>query len=104
MQAARLRLAKATALAHSRQKVTFQPRPVNAHQPDASSSKLKPKRRVSLGFALDVQTGELVEGVKRKRQSQRKHTVMNTSETVSRLRKSEAKRVRKSRSHHLQAS
>jgi hypothetical protein len=97
-QAARARLARSTALAHERQRVTFEPQATPAQQTESQDSgtvlKIKPKRRVSLGFAVDVETGEVVEGVTAKRQSQRKHTVMNTSETVNRLKKSEAKRVR----------
>jgi hypothetical protein len=53
----------------------------------------KTKRRVSLGLVVNAETGEVLEGVKSKRHSQRKHTIMNTSETVSRMKRSEEKRV-----------
>jgi len=98
-QSARARVEKATAAAHARQRVTFNP------QADTSSSKLsketqKLKRRVSLGVAVNVETGEVIEGGTRQRQSQRSHTIMNTSATANRMKDAEEKRV----SHHLAAS
>ncbi|KIJ60563.1 hypothetical protein HYDPIDRAFT_98548 [Hydnomerulius pinastri MD-312] len=92
---ARSRVEKATALAHARQRVTF--------NPEASSSQPKPKptqkikRRVSLGVAVNAETGEIIEGSPRgasgKRHSQRRHTIMNTSATVSRMKDAEVKRA-----------
>lgn len=94
LQAARSRVEKATEVAHARQKVTF--------NPDAADGppkpKAKPKRRVSLGLVVNAETGEVLagggtEGLGGKRQSQRKHTVMNTSATVKRMKRSEEKKV-----------
>jgi vacuolar protein sorting-associated protein 72 len=95
-QSARARVEKATAAAHARQRVTFNPKA------EASSSKhnkeaQKLKRRVSLGVAVNAETGEVIEGGTRQRQSQRSHTIMNTSATVNRMKDAEEKRV----SHHL---
>lgn len=93
-QAARSRLEKATAAAHAKNKMTF--------NPQASTSQIrpkpKPKRRVSLGVAVDAETGEVFEPEteivsKKKRHSQRKHTVLNTSATVTRQKQSEEKKV-----------
>jgi vacuolar protein sorting-associated protein 72 len=82
---------KATAAAHARHRVTFNP------QVEASSSKHKEaqkfKRRVSLGIAVNAETGEVIEGGTRQRQSQRSHTIMNTSATVNRMKDAEEKRV-----------
>ncbi|KAG6840715.1 hypothetical protein C0991_004858 [Blastosporella zonata] len=88
---ARSRLERATAAAHARQKVTFNPQ-------EATTSKLKPKdpkRRVSLGVAVNVETGEVLpaERSRRKRHSQRKHTILNTSAAVARLKQSEEKKA-----------
>lgn len=58
----------------------------------------KPKRRVSLGVVVNAETGEVIQGgagtVGAKRHSQRRHTVMNTSATVNRIKDAEEKRVR----------
>ncbi|KAF5376895.1 hypothetical protein D9615_007200 [Tricholomella constricta] len=91
---ARSRVERATAAAHAKHKVTFNP------QAGASTfiSKPKgPKRRVSLGVAVNAETGEVLsvnEGsAKKKRHSQRKHTVLNTSATVKRMKRSEEKKA-----------
>jgi hypothetical protein len=72
-QAARARLARSTALAHERQRVTFEPQATPAQQTESQDSgaitKIEPVRHVSLGFSVDVETGEVVEGVMAKRQS-----------------------------------
>ncbi|OAX40472.1 hypothetical protein K503DRAFT_848945 [Rhizopogon vinicolor AM-OR11-026] len=91
-RSARARVEKATTAAHARQKVTFNP------QAEASSSKhnkeaQKLKRRVSLGVVVNAETGEVIEGGKRQRQSQRSHTIMNTSATVNRMKYAEEKRA-----------
>jgi hypothetical protein len=88
-----VKIAKATALAHDRQKVTFDPQHVQpkAQQQHQKASGSKLKRRVSLGLVVNAETGEVL---KSKRHSMRRHTVMNTSETVIRMKKSEARRVR----------
>ena len=87
-----MKIAKATALAHDLQKVTFDPQhaqPKAQQHQKASGSKLN--RRVSLGLVVNAETGKVL---KSKRHSMRRHTVMNTSETVIRMKKSEARRVR----------
>ena len=57
----------------------------------------KTKRRVSLGVVVNAETGEVIEGgagtAGVKRQSQRRHTIMNTSATVNRMKDAEEKRV-----------
>lgn len=61
----------------------------------------RPKRRVSLGVVVNAETGEVIEGgagrVGAKRKSQRRHTIMNTSATVNRIKDAEEKRVREVR-------
>ncbi|THH14058.1 hypothetical protein EW146_g6239 [Bondarzewia mesenterica] len=88
---ARSRVEKATAAAHARQKVTFNP---TAYEETPSSDKStaleKRKRRVSLGLAINVETGEVINNAKR--QSRRTHTVANTTATVSRMKNAEEKR------------
>ncbi|EGO19422.1 hypothetical protein SERLADRAFT_453395 [Serpula lacrymans var. lacrymans S7.9] len=90
-KAARARVDKATAAAHARQRVTFNPQAHSSSSNDASRPKLRPKRRVSLGVAINVETGEVIEGSKR--QSQRRHTIMSTSATVSRIKDAEEKKA-----------
>jgi hypothetical protein len=90
-QTARSKVEKAMAIAHVRNKATFNPQ---AHALSPSKSEV-PKRRVSMGTVIDAETGETVESSgKRKRQSQRKHTVLNTSATVTRMRNAEVRKVR----------
>ncbi|KAJ4485347.1 YL1 nuclear protein-domain-containing protein [Lentinula aciculospora] len=115
---ARSRLQRATAAAHARQKITFNPTVTDAGAPTSTSTpktKPKKKRRVSLGFAIDIQTGEFVadndeddeghnaeaEGEEddstaprtRKRSSKRQTTIQNTTDTVKRYLKSEQQKV-----------
>jgi hypothetical protein len=53
----------------------------------------KKKRRVSLGLAIDAETGEVINNAQR--QSRRSHTVLNTSATALRMKKdAEDKKVR----------
>ncbi|KAN0082575.1 YL1 nuclear domain containing protein [Tylopilus felleus] len=89
----RARIEKATAAAHARQRVTFNPE-ASASQPRPAQ---KPKRRVSLGVVMNAETGEVIEGgagtAGAKRQSQRRYTVMNTSATVNRIKDAEEKRA-----------
>ncbi|KAF8639396.1 hypothetical protein AX17_001521 [Amanita inopinata Kibby_2008] len=103
---AKSKLEKATAAADARLRVTFNP---DAANEDKASQKPKPRRRVSLGLAVNVETGEVIVGDgsgdtegkngstavghAKIRQSQRKHTVQNTVETVQRMRWSEEKRA-----------
>ncbi|KAG9310376.1 YL1 nuclear protein-domain-containing protein [Chiua virens] len=89
---ARTRVEKATATAHARHRVTF--------NPEATSSlpkSQKTKRRVSLGVVVNAETGEVIEGgagtAGAKRHSQRRHTVMNTSASVNRIKDAEEKRA-----------
>ncbi|KAG6916920.1 hypothetical protein DXG01_004681 [Tephrocybe rancida] len=93
---ARSRVEKATAAAHARQKITFNPQA----QAEASPSKRKPKdprRRVSLGVAVNAETGEVLpadmSSPRKKRHSQRKHTILNTSAAVARIKRSEEKKA-----------
>ena len=87
-----MRVEKATAAAHARQRVTFNPEAASL-RPKSQ----KKKRRVSLGVVVNAETGEVIEGSSRtvgvKRQSQRRHTIMNTSATVNRIKDAEEKRV-----------
>jgi hypothetical protein len=83
-QSARSRVERATAAAHARQKVTFNPQAASSSK---TSLDAKPKAR----RALDSLTES---GGKSKRQSKRKHTVLNTSATVTRMKNAETKRVR----------
>ncbi|KAF9523646.1 YL1 nuclear protein-domain-containing protein [Crepidotus variabilis] len=93
---ARSRLEKATAAAHEKNKGTF-----NADiQISATPTKLRPraKARVQLGTVVDAATGEMVvsksrEKASKTRTSKRKHTVLNTSATVTRLKESEQKKA-----------
>lgn len=70
---------------------------------EASSSttqpKAKPKRRVQMGDAINAETGEVMDAEERraasvKRKSQRKHTILNTSAHVKRMKKDKEKKVR----------
>ncbi|KAG2361911.1 YL1 nuclear protein-domain-containing protein [Suillus spraguei] len=91
-RSARVRVEKATAAAHARQRVTFHPQAETSEKrPHKEAQKLK--RRVSLGVAVNAETGEVIEGGTRQRQSQRSHTIMNTSATVNRIKDAEEKRA-----------
>ncbi|KAG7448035.1 uncharacterized protein BT62DRAFT_946914 [Guyanagaster necrorhizus] len=90
-KAARIRIEKATAAAHVRQKVTFNP---EASASSAPATKLRPNRRVSLGTAVDAETGEVIKrDAKGQRHSKRTHTIKNTSATAKRFKKGEEKRA-----------
>jgi len=94
---------KATATAHARQRVAFNP---EAELSIVKPRVQKPKRRVSLGIALNAETGEVIEEtinaggstVTGKRQSKRRHTMMNTTATFTRMKDAEVKKVCISRS------
>ncbi|KIK94688.1 hypothetical protein PAXRUDRAFT_827755 [Paxillus rubicundulus Ve08.2h10] len=91
---ARARAEKATAAAHARQRVTFNPEAVSSQSKRKATQKTK--RRVSLGIVVNAETGEVIEGSGTsgaKRQSQRRHTIMNTSATVNRMKDAEEKRA-----------
>ncbi|KAJ7032509.1 YL1 nuclear protein-domain-containing protein [Mycena alexandri] len=84
-RATRTRLEKATDAAHARNKATFNPQ---------AATVPKPKRRVALGGAVNAATGETIaERPIGHRQSMRKHTVLNTSLTETRLKRSEEKKA-----------
>ncbi|KAF7375065.1 Vacuolar protein sorting-associated protein 72 [Mycena sanguinolenta] len=91
-RAIRTRLEKATDAAHARNKATFNPQATEAPRP-------KPRRRVALGGAVNAATGETISGPggeQRRtahRQSMRKHTILNTSLTETRLKRSEEKKA-----------
>ncbi|KAI6043793.1 YL1 nuclear protein-domain-containing protein [Pisolithus marmoratus] len=95
-QAARARVEKATAMAHARQRATFNPEAT----PSSQSFTQKSRRRISLGQAINAETGKVFERTTSrttitagKRQSQRRHTVMSTTATASRVKDAEAKRA-----------
>ncbi|KAI0717508.1 YL1 nuclear protein-domain-containing protein [Cerioporus squamosus] len=97
---ARTHLERVTALAHARQAATFNPSTIAPPPPDKQKAQKKISRRVSLGIAVNVETGEVLEGGENedatasaavltpggRRHSTRTHTVANTSATVSRVR------------------
>ncbi|KAF9235858.1 YL1 nuclear protein-domain-containing protein [Melanogaster broomeanus] len=93
-QTARTRVEKATAAAHARQRVTFDPEVISSQRKQKPSQ--KKKRYVSLGVAVNAETGEVIEGsgtIGVKRQSRRTHTIMNTSATVNRMKDAEEKKA-----------
>ncbi|KAI0935606.1 hypothetical protein AcV5_003985 [Taiwanofungus camphoratus] len=79
---ARSKLDKVTAAAHARQKATFNPQ-IHETLHSQTNTAEKAKRRVSLGVAVNAETGEIMETAKR--QSRRSHTMLNTSATASRM-------------------
>ncbi|KAI9510690.1 YL1 nuclear protein-domain-containing protein [Russula earlei] len=84
-KAAQSRVERAAAAAHARQKVTFHPEIYDDPAEAISSMAAKKKRRVSLGLAIDAETGEVINNAQR--QSRRSHTVLNTSATAQRMKK-----------------
>ena len=91
IQAARLRVRRATEAAASRQRVTFQADPSSA----VSTTKTKGKkvhRRVSLGVAVNAETGEILD-FESKRKSRRQSTMLNSQDLHSRLLVAEKRRV-----------
>ncbi|KAK1225302.1 hypothetical protein PQX77_011821 [Marasmius sp. AFHP31] len=83
-KAARSRVEKATAAAHARQKMTFNPTAASS-QP---KPKPKPKPKRAFTIVVDPNTGDVVQDQapgRKKRQSTRSHTVLNTSATFKRL-------------------
>lgn len=80
-------------MAHARQRVTFNPEIYEDPTEDTSSMAAKKKRRVSLGLAIDAETGEVINNAQR--QSRRSHTILNTSATAQRMKKdAQDKKVR----------
>jgi hypothetical protein len=73
--------------------VTFNPEIYEDAAEDTSSMAAKKKRRVSLGLAIDAETGEVINNAQR--QSRRSHTILNTSATAQRMKKdAQDKKVR----------
>lgn len=95
-QAKRKTIEKNTAAAHARHKITFNPQALESEGAGPSAaldtaSTEKKKRRVSMGQAVDAETGQVV--INAKRQSRRTHTVNSTTALVSRLKDAESKKV-----------
>jgi len=84
-KAAQSRVERAAAAAHARQKVTFNPEIYDDAVEETSSVAAKKKRRVSLGLAIDAETGEVINNAQR--QSRRSHTILNTSATAQKMKK-----------------
>ncbi|KDR68696.1 hypothetical protein GALMADRAFT_256482 [Galerina marginata CBS 339.88] len=96
-KAARTRLEKVTAAAHAKHKSTFNS-DIQLSSPAPKVKKVRVNQLVSLGVVMDAESGKVVDiGRKdiagKKRMSQRKHTVQNTSATVTRLKQSQAKKA-----------
>ncbi|KAJ3755701.1 YL1 nuclear protein-domain-containing protein [Lentinula raphanica] len=125
-KAAKSRLERATAAAHARQKNTFNPTTTTTATEGANTlrsdekPKSKRKRRVSLGFTINAETGEIIAEPDvedkdghdtesdaeerngpgptsiprtRKRSSKRQTTIQNTTDTVKRYLKSEQQKA-----------
>ncbi|KAH9994504.1 YL1 nuclear protein-domain-containing protein [Russula vinacea] len=84
-KAAQNRVEKAAAVAHARLRVTFNPETYDEAAEETSSMVAKKKRRVSLGLAIDAETGEVINNAQR--QSRRSYTVLSTSATAQRMKK-----------------
>ncbi|KAL4257906.1 VPS72/YL1 family protein [Pleurotus pulmonarius] len=90
------RLEKATAAAHERQKATFEP-----DKSTKATTSRKPKTKPRFGrVVVDAETGKVLQGeeilassIAGERKSKRRHTILNTSATVSRLKLEEEKRA-----------
>jgi len=83
-KAAQSQVARAAAVAHVRMRVTFNP-DIYEDATEEAPIVAKKKRRVSLGLAIDAETGEVINNAQR--QSRRSHTVLNTSATALRMKK-----------------
>ncbi|CAA7267690.1 unnamed protein product [Cyclocybe aegerita] len=97
-KAARSRLEKITAAAHAKHRATFNLELQFSTDEPKPKPKARPNRRVSLGVIMDAETGEVVESITqggdaRKRKSKRRHTILNTSATVTRLKESQVKKA-----------
>ncbi|KAF9446774.1 hypothetical protein P691DRAFT_803401 [Macrolepiota fuliginosa MF-IS2] len=89
-RATRSRLEKQTAVAHAKHKATFNPQAV---APPAAKPKPKSQpRRLSM-FNDEIDGQDIPRRAGQKRKSQRRHTILNTSATVTRLKKSEEKKA-----------
>ncbi|KAF8633184.1 hypothetical protein AX15_001482 [Amanita polypyramis BW_CC] len=98
---AKSKFEKLTAAADARLRVTFDPEAATK-----AIQKPKPRRRISLGLAVNAETGEVdgaptaggldsstIQGQTKIRQSRRKQTIQNTVETVKRLKSSEERKA-----------
>ncbi|EPQ61163.1 hypothetical protein GLOTRDRAFT_135702 [Gloeophyllum trabeum ATCC 11539] len=90
-KAARTRVDRAVANANARQRVTFNPQLQASNAGTNESKTLKPKRRVSLGLAVDAETGEVMDSAQRR--SSRTHTMLNRTVTANRIKDAEEKRA-----------
>ncbi|EDR08134.1 uncharacterized protein LACBIDRAFT_297882 [Laccaria bicolor S238N-H82] len=96
---ARSRVEKATAIAHERQKATFNPQAEASASVIKHKAKVRSQRQVSLRDATDTADGETVEHdsknvpTGKKRKSKRKHTILSTSAAVARQKESEQRKA-----------
>ena len=92
LKTVRQRVAKAVEAASQRHRAAFNI-PAQS-QPTEAKPRLtgRGRRRVSLGVAIDVETGEVVDAAS-KRKSRRKSTVLNSQQMHSRMKDAEIKRV-----------
>ncbi|KZT24716.1 YL1-domain-containing protein [Neolentinus lepideus HHB14362 ss-1] len=88
----RSRVERAVASANARQRVTFNPQPQAASDVLSQAKTPKPKRRVSLGVAIDVETGEVMDSGAQRRSS-RTHTMLNRTVTANRIKNAEERRA-----------
>ncbi|PPQ98974.1 hypothetical protein CVT24_003470 [Panaeolus cyanescens] len=104
-KAARSKLERMTAAAHARQRDTFNPELQLKDKERTSMKRTRTRASVKLGDAVDAETGEVVvandapvvQG--KKRMSKRKHTVMNTSATATRLKETQQRKATGSKRH-----
>lgn len=83
--------------------MTFNPETYDEAAEETSSMVAKKKRRVSLGLAIDAETGEVINNAQR--QSRRSYTVLSTSATAQRMKKdAEDKKVRLQRHLHQRST
>ncbi|KAG7090963.1 hypothetical protein E1B28_010031 [Marasmius oreades] len=92
-KSARSRVEKATAAAHARQKMTFNP----TASISQSASKPKAKLRRQVTISVNPDTGEVtmddIARLSQKRQSKRTHTIKNSSATIKRLLETEQQKA-----------
>ncbi|KAF9554770.1 YL1-domain-containing protein [Agrocybe pediades] len=97
-RAKRSKLEKATAAAHQKHKATFNPDVQVQSSVVTRRAKAKASQRVSLGPAVDAASGEVMHEYNatlggKTRTSKRKHTVLSTNATVTRLKQTAAKKA-----------
>ncbi|TFK47919.1 hypothetical protein OE88DRAFT_1738049 [Heliocybe sulcata] len=92
-KAARSRVERAVANANARQRVTFNPEVQTSNEASTSQVKTtKTKRRVSLGVAIDAETGEVMDSGAQRRSS-RRHTILNGTVTANRIKEAGERRA-----------